>query len=239
MSNQQPAWLNDRMFRGPTLPSNPIPNGPPARYADHTTGRRSRGSRTSEHRQASHHSESPPHTDVSYVQFQSSDGTGESSNGRLKQAAVAGRRSPPKHTLMDFIPPPPSNPPPSADIAYEDSSRRHFSRVPNADDPYDSVSDGQIFGDEMKVRQTGRNRTTGIRPQKGNRDDDSQRSSLMMDEEGVSSEPEGETSDCEARKRKTVPRMGVSASALSQNIYDCGRSTSRFKSIQRSKQDHV
>lgn len=109
MSNQQPAWLNDRMLRGPALPSNPVPNGPPARYADHT-GRRSRGSRASEHRQASHHSDSPPHTDVSYVQFQSSDGTGESSNSRSKPGTLAGRRSPPKHTLMDFIPPPPSNP---------------------------------------------------------------------------------------------------------------------------------
>lgn len=57
----------------------------------------------------------------------------------------------------------------------------------------------------------------GIRPQKGNRDDDSQRSSLMMDEEGGSSEADGEASDCEAPKRKTVPRMGVSASALSQS----------------------
>ncbi|VDM51645.1 unnamed protein product [Angiostrongylus costaricensis] len=223
MSNQQPAWLNDRMLRGPVLPSNPIPNGPPARYADHTAGRRSRGSRTSDHRQASHHSESPPHTDVSYVQvcfminFQSSDGTGESSNGRSKQGTIAGCRSPPKHTLMDFIPPPPTNPPPPADIHYEGSPRRHLPRALNLEDPYDSVSDGLAFADEMKVRPTSRNRTTGIRPQKGNRDDDSQRSSLMMDEEGVSSDADGETSDCETRKRKTVPRMGVSASALSQS----------------------
>lgn len=239
MSNQQPAWLNDRMLRGPVLPSNPIPNGPPARYADHTAGRRSRGSRTSDHRQASHHSESPPHTDVSYVQFQSSDGTGESSNGRSKQGTMAGRRSPPKHTLMDFIPPPPTNPPPPADIPYEGSPRRHLPLALNLEDPYDSVSDGLAFADEMKVRPTSRNRTTGIRPQKGNRDDDSQRSSLMMDEEGVSSDADGETSDCETRKRKTVPRMGVSASALSQSSYDSGRSASRFKSIQRGKQDHV
>lgn len=238
MSNQQPAWLNDRMLRGPALPSNPVPNGPPARYADHT-GRRSRGSRASEHRQASHHSDSPPHTDVSYVQFQSSDGTGESSNSRSKPGTLAGRRSPPKHTLMDFIPPPPSNPPPPADIGYEGSPRRQLPRVLNTEDPYDCVSDGIAFGDEMKVRPTSRNRTTGIRPQKGNRDDDSQRSSLMMDEEGGSSEADGEASDCEAPKRKTVPRMGVSASALSQSSYDSGRSASRFKSMQRGKQDHL
>ncbi|PIO71692.1 fibronectin type III domain protein [Teladorsagia circumcincta] len=222
MSNQQPSWLNDRMLRGPVLPSNPVPNGPPARYADHT-GRRSRGSRASEHRQASHHSDSPPHTD-----FQSSDGTGESSNGRSKPGTMAGRRSPPKHTLMDFIPPPPSNPPPPADVGYEGSPRRHLPRMLNMEDPYDSVSDGMAFGDEMKVRPTSRNRTTGIRPQKGNRDDDSQRSSLMMDEEGGSSEADGETSDCEAPKRKTVPRMD-----------DSGRSASRFKSMQRGKQDHL
>lgn len=43
----------------------------------------------------------------------------------------------------------------------------------------------------------------------------------MMDEEGGSSEADGETSDCEAPKRKTVPRMGVSASALSQSSCEC------------------
>ncbi|VDO82571.1 unnamed protein product [Haemonchus placei] len=122
---------------------------------------------------------------------------------------MAGRRTPPKHTLMDFIPPPPSNPPPPADVGYDGSSRRHLPRMVNMEDSCDSISDGMTFGDDVKVR------LTRIRPQKGNRDDDSQRSSLIMDEDVSSSEADGETSDCEVPKRKTVPRMGVSASALS------------------------
>lgn len=68
MSNQQPTWLSDRSLRGPVVPTNPIPNGPPPRFAEQThTGRRSRGSRTSD-LPGSQHSDSPPHTDVSYVQ---------------------------------------------------------------------------------------------------------------------------------------------------------------------------
>ncbi|XGW33690.1 hypothetical protein V3C99_017815 [Haemonchus contortus] len=230
-SNQQPSWLDDRMLRGPVLPANPVPNEPPAKYANQK-GRRPRGSRASEHRQTSRQSDSPPHTDVSYIQFQSSDGTGESSNGRSKSGTMAGRRTPPKHTLMDFIPPPPSNPPPPADIGYDVSSRRHLPRMVNMEDSCDSISDGMTFGDDVKVRLTSRKRTTGIRPQKGNRDDDSQRSSLIVDEDVSSSEADGETSDCEVTKRKTVPRMGVSASALSQSSHDSVRSASRFKSMQ-------
>lgn len=44
-TSQQPAWLNDKMLRGPALPSNPVPNCPPPRFApsngmDMGTGRR-------------------------------------------------------------------------------------------------------------------------------------------------------------------------------------------------------
>lgn len=231
MSNQQPAWLTNQSIRGPMVPTNPVPNGPPPRFVEQShTGRRSRGSRGSDHPTGSQHSDSPPHTDVSYVQFQSSDGTGSTMNGRTKVGTLGGRRSPPKQTLMDFIPPPPSNPPPP-----EGYERRVLPRT-IGDDAYDSVSDANA-GDSR--RPTSRNRTTGIRPQRGNRDDDSQRSSLMLDEENASSDADGECSEGEQPKRTGMPRMGISASTLSQGNYDAARGGSRFKSMQRNKQEHV
>ncbi|CAD6190527.1 unnamed protein product [Caenorhabditis auriculariae] len=255
MSNQQPAWMSESAMHGPTIPTNPIPNAPPARYADHTTGRRSRSSRTSDgratinggiHTNGSQRSDSPPHTDVSYVQLHSSDGT----NGSIKDR---GRRTPPRQTLMDFIPPPPSGPPPPS--IYDAAFRRQLNRSGTPrDDTYDCVTDNAVFG--VNGRPTSRNRTNGIRPQKGNRDDDSQRSSLMMDDDGASSEADAEVSDTDMPKaRKSVPRMGVSASALNQgsntsgrrsgpavqDFEDSGRSTSsRFKTAPRGlKQDQL
>ncbi|PAV85387.1 hypothetical protein WR25_09826 [Diploscapter pachys] len=159
LSNQQPSWLNDKMLRGqPTLPSNPIPNGPPPKFADTSSGNRSRASRASDGRQtlpsrgngSLHSSDSPPHTDVSYVQFQSSDGTGGSSNGRSR----SGRRTPPK--LMDFIPAPPNQPPPNG--VYDPTPRYRRSRG-RSEDPYDSVSDG-VFPDGRDGRSS-RNRSSG------------------------------------------------------------------------------
>ncbi|CAI5454605.1 unnamed protein product [Caenorhabditis angaria] len=231
LSNQQPAWLNDKMLRGPAIPSNPVPPGPPARYADHTTGRRSRSSRTSDgratlngpihHTSSSQRSDSPPHTDVSYVQLHSTDGTGGSN-----------RRTPPKQTLMDFIPPPPANPPPPGGI-YDSATRRHLNRGSTPrEETYDSVSDAAFA---VNARPTSRNRNTGLRHKSSSKreDDDSQRSSLMMDDEGGSSEADGENSEGDAPKRKAVPRMGVSASGLSHGCYDTGRTQQRFRSMQR------
>ncbi|CAB3399163.1 unnamed protein product [Caenorhabditis bovis] len=218
LSNQQPAWLNDKMLRGPIVPANGPPSVPPAKYADHTTGRRSRSSRASDGRatlngplHGSQRSDSPPHTDVSYVQLHSSDGTGSSTRDRTGE-----RRTPPNKTLMDFIPPPPTNPPPPGGVYdFQTATRRHLNRgAAPREDTYDSVSDG-VFA--VNGRPTSRNRNTGLRPQKGKRDDDSQRSSLMMEDEGGSSEADGENSESDGPKVRQVPRMGVSASAIAQN----------------------
>lgn len=72
------------MLRAPRPPSNPVPSGPPPRFQDnlkHATlnDRRSPSVRSppfveAKMRTIGHHSGSPPHTDISYVQ--SSDGTG-------------------------------------------------------------------------------------------------------------------------------------------------------------------
>lgn len=96
---------------------------------------------------------------------------------------------------------------------------------------------------------------SGIRPQRGNKDDDSQRSSLMMDEENASSDADCESSEegQSSRRSTGMPRMGISASTLGQNnceyhsplcnnriIDDSMRGGNRgIKSIQRSKQEHV
>ncbi|GMR60697.1 hypothetical protein PMAYCL1PPCAC_30892, partial [Pristionchus mayeri] len=227
-TSQQPAWLSDKMLRGPALPSNPVPNCPPPRFApsngmDMGTGRRSRSSRGSEYKGTGHgsNSDSPPHTDVSYIQMdplQSSDGTGGSTNGRSKMSTLDNRRSPPKHNLVDFIPPPPPGAPP-----------------PTRDDYYgDFEQNGR--------RPTSRNRNAGrvVR----SREDESQRSSLMDDNHlkrppvlEDSSEADGENSDGEVPKvtrlRPSQPAMGISASTLSQSTYEGRGSTGRFKSMQR------
>ncbi|GMT36995.1 hypothetical protein PFISCL1PPCAC_28292, partial [Pristionchus fissidentatus] len=223
-TTQQPAWLSDQMLRGPALPSNPVPNCPPPRFAgigmDMGTGRRSRSSRGSEYKGTGGHcsnSDSPPHTDISYIQ--SSDGTGGSSNGRSKMSTLDHRRSPPKHNLVDFIPPPPPGAPP-----------------PVREDFYgDFEANGR--------RPTSRNRNTG-RLQRGNREEESQRSSLMDGDLSKrtppvhedSSEADCENSDGEVPKRglrPSQPVMGVSASTLTQSTYEGRGSTGRFKSIQR------
>ncbi|KAF8356054.1 sax-3, partial [Pristionchus pacificus] len=222
-TSQQPAWLNDKMLRGPALPSNPVPNCPPPRFApsngmDMGTGRRSRSSRGSEYKGTGHgsNSDSPPHTDVSYIQ--SSDGTGGSTNGRSKMSTLDHRRSPPKHNLADFIPPPPPGAPPPA----------------TRDDYYgDFEQNGR--------RPTSRNRNAGrvLR----SREDESQRSSLMDEAHSKrppvledSSEADGENSDGEVPKRglrPSQPVMGVSASTLTASTYERQGSTGRFKSMNR------
>ncbi|CAJ0945089.1 unnamed protein product, partial [Mesorhabditis belari] len=238
MCQQQPAWLNDRMLRGPALPMGPIPAGPPARYADQgTAGRRSRASRASERHLGSHQSDSPPHTDVSYVQ--SSDGTGGSSQGK-------GRRSPPKN-LVDILPPPPGNPPPPPG-AMEALRRRidDYDRVPESylhqgspiPRPTPLHNDPLDF-DVRNHRPTSRNRTSdGRQRNSGSRDDDSQRSSLMEDGEDA----DGETSDGERRENGTqrgasngprrVPSMGTSA-FKAQVDYE-SRTNGRVKTMPRS-----
>ena len=128
--NNRRKWMQDSTMKPPVLPSNPVPSGPPPRYllnSDCNTmnGRQSVSLRThtlAESRsQGFVRAESPPHTDVSYVQ--SSDGTGGSSNGRAKIATLGnGRRTPPKQTLMDFLPPPPSEAPPADNIAEMETS---------------------------------------------------------------------------------------------------------------------
>lgn len=70
------------MLRAPMPPSNPVPSAPPLRFKE--SGKRHNHNTLSERRSpfvdskvrpiGCHHSGSPPHTDVSYVQ--SSDGTG-------------------------------------------------------------------------------------------------------------------------------------------------------------------
>lgn len=71
------------MLRAPMPPSNPVPSAPPARFKENAKHHNTLGERRSpfvdsKMRSISHHhSGSPPHTDVSYVQ--SSDGTGGTS----------------------------------------------------------------------------------------------------------------------------------------------------------------
>ncbi|GMT06094.1 hypothetical protein PENTCL1PPCAC_28268, partial [Pristionchus entomophagus] len=224
-TSQQPAWLNDKMLRGPPLPSIPVPNCPPRGFAptgmDISTGRRSRSSRGSEYKGTGHgsNSDSPPHTDVSYIQ--SSDGTGGSTNGRSKMSTLDHRRSPPKHNLVDFIPPPPPTAPP-----------------PTREDFYGDLG----FENSSGKRPTSRNRNAG-RSQRDSREDESQRSSLMDENLAKrppvledSSEADGENSDGEVPKRglrPSQPVMGVSASTLTQSTYESRGSTGRFKSMQR------
>ncbi|CAO4385088.1 unnamed protein product [Caenorhabditis nigoni] len=244
LSNQQPAWLNDKMLRAPAMPTNPVPPEPPARYADQTAGRRSRSSRASDGRgtlngglhhrtSGSQRSDSPPHTDVSYVQLHSSDGTGSS------KERTGERRTPPNKTLMDMMPPPPSNPPPPGSHVYDTATRRQLNRGSTPrEDTYDSVSDGAFARVDVNARPTSRNRNLGGRPLKGKRDDDSQRSSLMMDDDGGSSEADGENSEGDVPRgggvRKNVPRMGISASTLAHSCYGNNGTSQRFRSIPRN-----
>lgn len=68
------------MLRAPMPPSNPVPSAPPLRFKESGKHHNTLGERRSpfvDNKMRSighHHSGSPPHTDVSYVQ--SSDGTG-------------------------------------------------------------------------------------------------------------------------------------------------------------------
>lgn len=229
MNNRQ-KWLKDHMLRGPVLPSNPVPSGPPPRFMENANsqvlnGRHSANDRSPPSAETrlheSHQSESPPHTDVSYVQ--SSDGTGESSNGRSKIGTLSvGRRSPPKQTLMDFMPPPPPGAPPPENtnsVTYmsvpTEASR---SLVTEANDHYDAVSDALLYEADSRYsrgRPTSANRPnsrsrTGYRTggSGGQEDDDSQRSSLMLDENGCSafcssSEADEENSEAENNARST------------------------------------
>ncbi|CAJ0583866.1 unnamed protein product, partial [Mesorhabditis spiculigera] len=244
MCQEQPAWLNDRMLRGgPALPMGPIPSGPPARYTEQgTAGRRSRGSRASERHLGSHQSDSPPHTDVSYVQ--SSDGTGGSSG--------KGRRSPPKN-LVDILPPPPGNPPPPPNAM--DALRRRL-------DDYDRVSDHLLHQGspqprpvpqpdhldyDISARPTSRNRTSGGRHRNsGSRDDDSQRSSLMEDADdadceisdterrNVSDRPEGRGGSTGPRR---MPSMGTGA-FKAQNEYESRTNSRSLHRNQRPSPGH-
>ncbi|VDM48769.1 unnamed protein product [Toxocara canis] len=268
MNNRQ-KWLKEHMLRGPVLPSNPVPSGPPPRFQDVANsqtlnGRRSANSarcapfaETKIH--ASHHSESPPHTDVSYVQ--SSDGTGGSSNGRSKAGTLnGGRRSPPKQTLLDFMPPPPPGAPPPEDVpnTYLNGSVEPIAnRMLDVNDHYDAVSDSLLRRDSRYAtrsqpaemnRPDSRckndiiyNTKAGAGYRRGGSgaigvqdEEDSQRSSLMLDEKTrsafcSSSEADEENTDEEERTRNATqtpeyathrpsqPCMGVSASTLSQS----------------------
>ncbi|KAK0397715.1 hypothetical protein QR680_002236 [Steinernema hermaphroditum] len=302
-NHQNQKWLTDHMLRGPVLPSKPIPPGPPVSFSnDHHVGchTMSAASRRAMHNHApSHHShsdltvgrlknqvpvsDSPPHTDVSYVQLQSSDGTGGSS-GRGKEAMGSwDRRSPPKPNLMDMIPPPPPGAPPivDSDIYAIDGAAEN-------EDHYDSVSESLLYapnnscGSHSRLpnvnQENGRLATSkNSRPTSRSRagprdtrltgeDNDSQRSSLMMDDEGraadFDSEFENDVSDAEnshpvkksqhapysaseqsPMSRPAQPCMGVRSSTLVQNSYDpvaSKRSTTRLKSLPRnSRKDMV
>ena len=146
-------WLHDHMLRGPVVPSGPIPSCPPPGFDQQPR------------KAISAQSDSPPNTDVSYVQ--SSDGTGGncfvliinyfyisagSSNGAASRkgtnssAATTSRRTP-KQTLMDFIPPPPPGAPPpsttSAPVRRRDPPTTEA--VPSRlIDDYDSVSEALL-----------------------------------------------------------------------------------------------
>uniref|UniRef100_A0A1I7ZAG1 Down syndrome cell adhesion molecule-like protein Dscam2 n=1 Tax=Steinernema glaseri TaxID=37863 RepID=A0A1I7ZAG1_9BILA len=303
-NHQSQKWLTDHMLRGPVLPSKPIPPGPPGSFSnDHHTGCHtiSAATRRAMHNHApSHHShsdltngrmknqvpgpsDSPPHTDVSYVQFQSSDGTGGSS-GRGKEANSWDRRSPPKPNLMDMIPPPPPGAPPNVD-----SDIYAIDGAAETGDHYDSVSESLLYApnnssgshhrlgsglvDETARHSTAKNSRPTSRSRAGPRDtrlagddNDSQRSSLMMDDEDraadLDSEFENDVSDTEnshpvkkskpgpyspndqsPMSRPAQPCMGVRSSTLAQSTYDpvaSKRSTTRLKSLPRnSRKDMV
>ncbi|VDM99103.1 unnamed protein product [Thelazia callipaeda] len=199
MNNRQ-RWLKDHMLRAPMPPSNPVPAGPPPRFKEsgrhNTLGGRCSPFVDAKVRTFGHHSGSPPHTDVSYVQ--SSDGTGGSSNGRNKRNTTNGRRSPPKQTLLDMIPPPPPNAPPShvqQNMHSKEVINSLGNHVMDVHEHYDAVSDALLFengprhGHEKSVannRPSSRNRITHRNAAvsncgRGQEDDDSQRSSLMND----------------------------------------------------------
>uniref|UniRef100_A0A0N5AAJ1 Down syndrome cell adhesion molecule-like protein Dscam2 n=1 Tax=Syphacia muris TaxID=451379 RepID=A0A0N5AAJ1_9BILA len=265
--NNRRKWMQeDGVPKPPVLPSNPVPSGPPPRYllsSDCNTmnGRRSANLIThplvESRSQGFIRPDSPPHTDVTYVQ--SSDGTGGSSNARLKIGTLGnGRRTPPKQTLMDFLPPPPleapppessqdiESPPKSASIKNDEKSYMRLC----GNDLYDAVSENLLPESEKRYNHSAplaMNRPnsrlrTGCRSNGAGRqdEDDSQRSSLMMDENGCapfcsSSEADEENSESEVghvRNRNDVsssidhvqhrplqPCMGISASTLSQNSY--------------------
>uniref|UniRef100_A0A0N4VJ46 Fibronectin type-III domain-containing protein n=1 Tax=Enterobius vermicularis TaxID=51028 RepID=A0A0N4VJ46_ENTVE len=273
--NNRRKWIQDNMVKPPVLPSNPVPSGPPPRYllscdSNTMSGRRSVNLRAhplvESRSQGFTKQESPPHTDVSYVQ--SSDGTGGSSNGRTKLGTLGnGRRTPPKQTLMDLLPPPPSEaPPPEETSEVEASSNQVSSNVADekahlrvrTNELYDTVSENLLGENEKRYnhsstglpnnRPNSRLRSeliifwcfTGYRSNGSGRqeEDDSQRSSLMMDENGCStfcssSEADEENSDGDENQfsnrndvgsgtdhvqhRPLQPCMGVSASALSQS----------------------
>ncbi|VIO86199.1 Uncharacterized protein BM_BM7465 [Brugia malayi] len=202
MSNRQ-RWLKDHMLRAPMPPSNPVPSAPPLRFKETGKHHSTLGERRSPFIDSKmrsighHHSGSPPHTDVSYVQ--SSDGTGGSSNGRNKGSTLNGKRSPPKQTLLDMIPPPPPNAPPS-DIQNDTHSKEVVdspdSHLMDVNEHYDAVSDALLFDSDVKhmhekpslanTRPSSRNRINHRNGAMGScgggqEDDDSQRSSLMND----------------------------------------------------------
>ncbi|TMS37275.1 hypothetical protein L596_004245 [Steinernema carpocapsae] len=299
-NHQNQKWLNDHMLRGPVLPSKPIPSGPPLSLAnDHLGGCHtlSAATRRALHNNApAHHShsdlsngrvrnngiptsDSPPHTDVSYVQLQSSDGTGGSS-GRGKEAVNSwDRRSPPRPNLMDMIPPPPPGAPP-----HVDSDIYAIDGAVENGDHYDSVSESLLYPphnssgsqsrptypsvhqDRSKIISAKNSRPTSR--SRAGEDNDSQRSSLMMDDEGraadFDSDFENGVSDTENSQpgrrvqessypaneqspmsRPVQPCMGVRSSTLVQNTYDSAavpskRSTTRLKSLPRnSRKDMV
>ncbi|KAL3981735.1 Fibronectin type III domain family protein [Acanthocheilonema viteae] len=202
MGNRQ-RWLKDHMLRAPMPPSNPVPSAPPLRFKESGKHHNTLGERRSPFVDSKmrsighHHSGSPPHTDVSYVQ--SSDGTGGSSNGRNKGGTLSGKRSPPKQTLLDMIPPPPPNAPPSdilSDTHSEEIVDSPVNHLMDVNEHYDAVSDALLFENDAKhvhekpslanTRPNSRNRINHRSGAVGScgagqEDDDSQRSSLMND----------------------------------------------------------
>uniref|UniRef100_A0A915AF13 Roundabout n=1 Tax=Parascaris univalens TaxID=6257 RepID=A0A915AF13_PARUN len=217
MSNRQ-KWLKEHMLRGPVLPSNPVPSGPPPRFQDIASSQTINGRRSASARC--------------------------SSNGRSKAGTLnGGRRSPPKQTLLDFMPPPPPGAPPPEDVpnAYLNGSVEPISnRIVDASDHYDAVSDSLLRRDSRYSPRT--QPTDTNRPDSRSRNEADEENS-DDDERSAPCERDATHTPEYASHRPSQPCMGVSASTLSQSSYDANsskRSAARLKTIPRgSKKDLV
>jgi hypothetical protein len=206
-------------------------------------------------------SDSPPHTDVSYIQ--SSDGT----SGSSKAAKSLDRRSPPEN-ILDFLPPPPLEEPPNeaADMydAVSDCLLPQTSSRDNLDGPR-SVS--TRTPGKKRIRNGRRRSSREYEVEESSRypRDRSENDKFLSNEiASYDSEADGEVSENDGPFRRSIrspnsaggdissyahrpsqPCMGINASTITQNSHDSigagnRRSTSRIKSLPRNgRTDHV
>ncbi|VDN25043.1 unnamed protein product [Gongylonema pulchrum] len=249
MNNRQ-RWLKDHMLRAPMPPSNPVPSGPPPRFQDNLKHHNTLGERRSPSVRSppfvdsskihsvvnNHHSGSPPHTDVSYVQ--SSDGTGAKSHlldvnehydavsdALLFDAGTTGHAEHEKqHNVVN------NRPNSRTRINYRNGAMGSCGRGQEDDDSQRS----SLMNDNNRSAFC-----SSSEADEENSDEDSSRPRRSCKRVERSQSPDY------AAHRPSQPCMGISASALTQSSYDgtsaaALRSSSRLKSMPRScKKDLV